>query len=137
MTTALFEFRNKSYLITVDYNSNLWEVDKLPDITASTVVLQLKNQFARYGCPDKVVSDNGPQFSCNEFATFARAWEFEHHTSSPGHSEANGKIESAVKTAKRLLLRKACKAGTGPYLAMLDYTGTHLHKDLDPAQPSA
>ena len=101
--TDLFEFKNKSYPITVDYYTNFWEVDKLPDTKVRTVILKLKNHFARYGCPDKVVSDIGPQFSCNEFATFARTWQFQHCTISPGNSKANGNVESAVKTAKRLL----------------------------------
>ena len=118
--TDIFELKNKSYVIMVDYYSNFWEVDKLPDTKARTVILKLKNHFTRYGCPDKVVSDNGPLFSCNEFATFAHTWEFKHCTISPGNSKANGKVESAVKTAKRLL-HKALEAGTDPYLAILDY----------------
>lgn len=89
-------------------------MDKLPDTKTRTVILKLKNHFARYGCPDEVVSDNGPQFSCNEF---------KHCTISPGNSKANGKVESAVKTAKRLL-PKALEAGTDPYLAILDYRNT-------------
>ena len=56
--TDIFEHDNKEYLVTVDYYSNFWEFDRLPDTKASTVVLKLKNHFARYGCPDQVVSDN-------------------------------------------------------------------------------
>ena len=66
------------------------------------------------------MSDNGPQFTSKEFATFAKTWDFEHLTSSPGNSKANGKAESGVKTAKRLL-RKSIRARTDPYLAFLDY----------------
>ena len=55
-----------------------------------------------------------------ESAEFAEAWDFEHRTCSPGNSKANGKAESAVKTAKRLI-RKAIEAGTKPYLAIFDY----------------
>lgn len=120
--TDLFEFRN-NYLITADYYSNFWEVDKLPDTKASTAILKIKNHFTRYGCPDKVVSDNGPKFSYNKFAMFAWDWEFKHQTISPGNSKANGKVESAVKTAKWLLC-KACEAATDPYLAILDYRNT-------------
>lgn len=69
------------------------------------------------------MSDNSPQFSCNEFATFASTWEFKHCSISPGNSKANGKVESAFKTAKRLLC-KALEAGTDPYLAILDYRNT-------------
>ena len=98
-------------------------MDKPSYTKTRTVILKLKNHFARYRYPDKVVSDNGPQFSCNEFTTFPRTWQFEHCTISPGNSKANGKVESAVKTVKRLL-PKALKARTGPYLAILDYRNT-------------
>ena len=119
----IFEHEDKEYLITVDYYSNFWEVDRLPDMKASTVILKLKNHFARYGCPVQVVSDNGPQFSSDKFDQFTQAWEFEHYTSSPGKSKANSKAESAVKTAKRILW-KALDAGTDPYVAILDYRNT-------------
>ena len=123
MATDPFEFKSKSYLITVDYYSNFWEVDKLPNTKANTIILKLKNHFARYGCPDTMISDNGPQFACKEGKNFAQTWELEHRTISPSNSQANGKVESAVKTAKRLL-RKAFKAGTDPYLAILHYRNT-------------
>ena len=70
-----------------------------------------------------MISDNGPQFTSDEIAEFARTWDFEHLTSSPGNSKANGKAESGVKTAKRIL-KKSIKAGTDPYLAILDYRNT-------------
>lgn len=119
----IFTLDGKDYLVTIDYYSNFWEVDRLPDTKASTAILKLKSHFSRYGIPDQVVSDNGPQFTSKEFASFAKTWDFEHLTSSPGNSKANGKAESGVKTAKRLL-RKSIKAGTDPYLAFLDYRNT-------------
>lgn len=55
---------------------------------------------------------------------FAEKWNFEHLTSSPGNSKANGKAESGVKTAKRLL-RKSIKAGKDLYLPISsDYRNT-------------
>lgn len=87
----LFELNKKEYLITVDYYSNFWEIDRLTSTTSSAVVLKLKNHFARYGCPNRLISDNGPQFVSSEFRKFANDWDFEHRTSSPGNSKANGK----------------------------------------------
>ena len=134
VATDIFEHDSKEYLITVDYYSNFWEFDRLPDTRASSVILKLKNHFARHGCPDQLVSDNGPQFSSAKFEQFAQAWEFEHCTSSPGNSKANGKAESAVKTAKRIL-RKALDAGTDPYVAILDYRNTPTQgMESSPAQ---
>ena len=119
----LFELDKKEYLITVDYYSNFWEVDKLPSSSTKAVVSKLKSHFARYGCPDRLVSDNGPQFSSAEFQKFAKDWDVEHHPSSPFNSKGNGKAESAVKKAKDLM-RKARDAETDPHLAFLEYRNT-------------
>ena len=43
----LFTFYNKDFLITVNYFSNYWEIDKLKNTLASTVILELKSHFAR------------------------------------------------------------------------------------------
>ena len=97
-------------------------------------MLKLKNHFARYGYPDRLISDNGPQFVSSEFRKFANDWDFEHRTSSPGNSKDNGKVESAVKTAKNLL-HKALSARTDPYIAILDYRNTPTQgMESNPAQ---
>lgn len=132
--TDLFTFDNKDYLITVDYHSNFWEIDYLSDTKSTTVIKKLKAHFARQGIPDVVISDNGPQYSSQEFKRFSERWEFLHKTSSPGHPQSNGKAESAVKTAKRLLL-KAKMAGQDPYLALLDHRNAPSQgPDSSPAQ---
>ena len=123
IATDIFTLDGKDYLVTIDYYSNFWEVDRLLNTKASTTILKLKSHFARYGIPDQVISDNGPQFTSEEFANFARTLDFEHLTSSPGNSKANGKAESGVKTVK-CILKKSIRAGTDPYLAVLHYRNT-------------
>ena len=119
VATDLFYHKGKEFLITVDYYSNLWELDHLANSTAATVITKLKNHFARYGCPNTVVSDNGPPFNSREFAHFAKSWEFKHRTISPGNSKSNGKIEAAVKTAKQFL-----RKWRDIHLALLDHRNT-------------
>uniref|UniRef100_A0A4W5JUG1 Integrase catalytic domain-containing protein n=1 Tax=Hucho hucho TaxID=62062 RepID=A0A4W5JUG1_9TELE len=63
------------------------------------------------------------KYTSDEFQSFSKAWDFTHITSSPGYLQSNGKVESAVKTAKRLMA-KAKRAGADPYLAMLDHRNT-------------
>ena len=119
----LLELNKKEFMVTVDYYSNFWEVDRLTSTTLAAIILKLKNHFARYGCPDRLISDNGPQFISSEFTRFAKEWDFEHRTNSPGNSRVNGKVESAVKIAKNLI-RKALDSRTDPYIAILDYRNT-------------
>ena len=74
----LFSLDATEYLITVDYHSNFLEVDKLTSKKPSGIVKKLKAHFARYGCPDQVVSDN--EFVSHEFTEFAKTWGFDHVT---------------------------------------------------------
>ena len=102
------------------YYSNFFEIDYLQCITSKDVIHKLQAHFARYGIPDTVISDNGPQFSSEEFRHFGKRWDFEHITTSPRHSQSNGMSESAVNTAKRALL-----AHDDAYLSLLDLRNTH------------
>ena len=123
VSVDLFELGKRLYLITVDVYSNFREVDSLSSTLAKAVINKLRSHFARYGCLDRLISDSGPQFMASAFQRFAKDWDFQHHPSSPYNSKGNGKIESAVKTAKNLMI-KARDAGTDPHLAFLDYRNT-------------
>ena len=81
--TDLFLFHQRQYLITVDYYSSFFEVDKLNVTDSRTVIEKLKMQFSRHGIPEIIISDNGPQYASAEFAKFASDWHFQHITSSP------------------------------------------------------
>ena len=59
-------------MITIYYFSNFWEVDRLPNTKASSTILKLKSHFTRYGIPDQVISDHGPQFTADEVAEFSK-----------------------------------------------------------------
>ena len=116
----LFMINMENFLITVDYFSDYWELDQLQDTLSSTVIARKKEHFRRYGIPETVISDNGPQFCSHEYTAFAKDWDFTHVTSSPYHSQSNGKSESAVKIAKSLL-KKARKDDADIYQAILNW----------------
>ena len=99
------------------------EIDLFPDTTASTVINSLQQHFLRHGIQVVVISDNGPQFRIAESNAFATEWEFEHFTSSPYHSQSNGKAESAVKIAKTML-KKAKRSGRNIWKSLLDWRNT-------------
>ena len=63
----LFTLNQKYYLVTVDYYSGYWELDRVHNTDSGTVVRKLKAHFARHGSACQLVSDNGPQFVAAEF----------------------------------------------------------------------
>ena len=119
----LCDFYGRTLLVVCDYYSNFIEVENVTRANTSGVAKALKSMFSRYGVPDVLVSDNGPQFSSAEFATFAGKWGFEHTTSSPHYPQSNGKAENAVKTVKRLFT-KCRETGQSEFLALLDWRNT-------------
>ena len=97
----LCELNGRTLLVMVDYYSNFIEVARITSTTSRSIVKELKETFARYGVPDILVTDNGPQFASAEFAVFAKAWGFDHVTSSPHHPQSNGKAEERSEDRER------------------------------------
>lgn len=114
----LCEHNQHTYLVLSDYYSRFLEILDLPSTTSSKVIQKIKGVFARYGIPDEVVSDNGPQFSSAEFKDFAKRFDFKHCTSSPHHPQGNGHAERAVQTAKKILKQD------DPLMALMCYRST-------------
>ena len=133
VATDLFTWNKQEFLLVVDYYSRYWEIMKLFEINSSTVIKKLKNMFSRVGIPDILRSDNGPQFSSQEFKKLAQSWSFQHITSSPYHPKSNGLAKRYVQTIKNLLER--CRlSNIDPYLAMLELRNTPIANDKSPAE---
>ena len=79
IATNLFELKNSTYLLTVDYYSRFVEVQKLNSKTSSSDITHLKSRF---GIPAETVSDNGPQFNSQEMKEFSVTYAFRHITTS-------------------------------------------------------
>jgi hypothetical protein len=99
----------------------MFEMDRLESTVTTTIIRKLKTHFARYGIPNTVFSDNGPQFTSERFQNFAEKYDFEHIRSDPHYHQSNGKAESAVKTAKNLLRKNR---DGDQFLALLNYRNT-------------
>ena len=113
----LFMLDKKDYIVMVDDYSNYFEVNILNQITSAAVITYL------HCIPEEVRSNNGPQFASTSFENFAKEWDFKHVTSSPHYPQANGKVENAVKTAKKIL-KKAQEDKRDPHLALLAWRNT-------------
>ena len=127
------------YLIIVDCFTD-WPaiIPMIRNTTSSQINSALRQAFCRTAIPDVIWSDCGPQFTSNKFKQFAQQWGFLHKTSSPYHPQSNGKIESTVKSMKRIIPTswngrsldedKVCRA-------LLQYRNTPSWRDgLSPAQ---
>ena len=119
----LFVYDSVNYVVLVDYFSDFWEVAMLNNTMSTSIIDFCKQQFSRHGIPDILISDNGPQLKSSEFTEFARTWQFTHITTSPYHSQSNGKVESAVKIVKSII-KKSQRDKRDLWLSILDWRNT-------------
>ncbi len=131
--TDIFTYNRRDYLLVVDYFSKFPFVSLLPDKTASSVVSALKPLFSIEGSPMTVFADNMP-FTSQTMRQFAKDWNFDIITSSPGYPRSNGQAERCVQTVKTLM-KKAEESKADPHIALLNYRATPLSgSDKSPAE---
>ena len=111
----------RMYLIAVDVHSKWPEVIEMTSTTAQKTITELRRIFAAYGLPEQVVTDNGPQFVADEFATFMKMNGIKHIRCAPYHPSSNGAVERFVQTFKR-----AIKAGERDGLTLHQRLSTFL-----------
>ena len=94
-------FAGKMFLVMVDTHSKWPEVHIMSTTTATKTIAVLRDIFARYGLPQQLVSDNGPQFIAEEFSRLLRLNGVKHIKCAPYHPASNGAAERMVQTMKQ------------------------------------
>lgn len=129
----IFQYAGKYFLILVDYFSKFIEVNPLTNIGTKAVVAAMRDQFARHGIPQELVTDNGPAYVSKEFGEFCSKWGIEHTTSSPNYAQSNGQSERSVQIIKNILI-KSINSGTDFYLGLLNYRATPRNGISSPSE---
>ena len=130
----IFQMNSAYYLLMIDYFSKYAEISMFHQgMSAEETIMLCKEQFARHGVPQKIFTDNGPQFSSWKFKEFSKKWHFKHITSSPIYPQSNGLAERTIQTYKQLI-RKAISLEQDPYMAILNWRNTPIVDSKSSAQ---
>jgi hypothetical protein len=97
------ELRGQMFLLLVDSYSKWLEVIPMSSTTSAATIGVLRSLFSRFGLPIQLVSDNGPQFSSEEFALFLKNNGIKHTLCPPYHPASNGLAERYVQTFKSMM----------------------------------
>ena len=90
-------------MVLVDVRSKWIEAHPMSAITATSTIELLRSIFAQFGIPESLVSDNGPQFTSEEFRQFCRRNGIHQVLVALYHPSSNGLAERAVQTLKQSL----------------------------------
>jgi transposase InsO family protein len=90
-------------MVVIDEYSRYPVVCVLKTTAATAVLPHLKEVFAMFGTPTQVKSDNGPPFSSEAFAQFAKEQGFHHQKITPYWPNANAEAERFMKPLMKAL----------------------------------
>ena len=103
-----FDCVGQHYLVIGDRLSGWSDVFRSPkgspQAGSEGLICCLRNCFARFGVPEELSSDGGPEFVSKATEDFLTRWGVRHRLSSAYNPQSNGRAEVSVKATKRLLL---------------------------------
>ena len=70
------------------------------ETTVAVIIKWFRHLFARYGLPEEIVSDIGPQFRSNEYVQFLHNNATKYSRTVPYNPSANGMVERLDRTLK-------------------------------------
>ena len=99
------------WLIAVDAFSKWPEVVPMKVTTATRTIEELHTIFACWGLPEQIGTDNGPQFTSEEFKKFMHSNGIWHFRTAPYHPQSNGAAERFVQTFKQAMKKMIWQKG--------------------------
>lgn len=97
-------------LVLIDYFSRFAEVVIMKQTTADLTIKALFETFSRFGVPDILRSDHGPQFISDTMKRFCKEFGIEQQKTTPYWPQANGEVERMNNSIlKRLRISQESK----------------------------
>ncbi|XP_052758219.1 uncharacterized protein K02A2.6-like [Galleria mellonella] len=97
--------------VVVDYYSRYKEIKIMKSVTSLETIGILKEIFSRLGIPVSITSDNGRQFTSEEFKSFCLEFGITLHNSIPYWPQQNGEVERQNRDIlKRLKISQSQKS---------------------------
>lgn len=96
-------FMGSNWLVMVDALSKYPCIHQTSSVSAKSTIEILEVEFAHFGYPHTVVTDNAATFTGEEFQEWCRSRGITHLKGAPYHPATNGQAERLVQTFKQAL----------------------------------
>ena len=98
-------FLGSNWLVLIDAYSKYPCIHPTTSTSTKATTELLEQDFAHFGYPHTIVSDNATSFSSEEFQSWCRERGITHLTGAPYHPATNGAAERLVQTFKQALTK--------------------------------
>ena len=127
-------FMGNNWLIVTDVYSKYPCIHQTTSTSTQATTTLLEEDFAHFGYPHTIVSDNATTFSSAEFQLWCHQRGIKHLAGAPYHPATNGAAERMVQSFKQSL--KKSKLPPRPALQefLMQYRRTPLNTGFSPSQ---
>ena len=123
-----------NWLIVTDAYSKYPCIDQTSSTSTQATTTVLEEDFAHFGNPHTIVSDNATTFSFADFQLWCHHRGIKHLTVAPYHSATNGATERMVQSFKQSLKRPKLPPRPALQEFLMQYRRTPLNTGLSPSQ---
>ena len=133
-TDHAVNFMGYNWLIVVDAYSKYPCVHATTSVSAKSTTELLEQDFAHFGYPHSIVSDNAPAFQSEEFKNYCKERGIVHLTGAPYHPATNGAAERMIQTFKRALRKSKKPPKKAAVQFLMVYRRTPLPTGFSPSE---
>ncbi len=127
-------FKGHNWLVMVDAFSKYPCIHQMSSITTKATIRKLDEDFAHFGYPHTIVSDNAQCFSSAEFTQFCTDRGIHHVQGAPYHPETNGAAERLVQSFKKSLTKSSLHPTDALQEFLIQYRRTPLPGGSSPSE---
>ena len=127
-------FLGSNWLLLTDAYSNYPCIHQTSSTSSKATIDLLEEDFAHFGYPHTLVSDNATTFTSEEFQEWCKSRGIVHLTGAPYHPATNGAAERLVQTFKSSLTKSATPPRASLQRFLMQYRRTPLLCGYSPSE---
>ena len=128
------QFMGRNWLVLVDPFSKYPCIHPTSSIGTQATIDLLEEDFAHFGYPHAIVTDNAPSFTSREFKSWCQARGITHLTGAPYHPATNGTAERMVQSFKKSVKKSSLPPKRALQEFLMQYRRTPLAFGLSPSE---
>ena len=127
-------FLGSNWLLLTDAYSNYPCIHQTSSTSSKATIGLLEQDFAHFGYPHTLVSDNASSFTSEEFQEWSKARGIVNLTGPPYHPATNGAAERLVQTFKKSMLKSTLPLKAALQQFLMQYRRTPLACGYSPSE---
>ena len=127
-------FMGKDWLVITDAYSKYPCIHPTSSTSTRATVDLLEEDFAHFGFPHTLVTDNAPTFTSEEFQHWYKERGIPHLTRAPYHPATNGAAERLVRTFKQALRKSSLPPKRALQQFLMQYRRTSTSCGFSPSE---